>query len=158
MQCCKALSLVVTSGLLLFVFQLAAQFLSRKIQAGQQARKVTACYTKFQEQVFNPTSASVTVIQPEEPDPHHAVRMGFYQVFREEMARLRENETARLSHKQKEALFGYASLMDNLLKGTNEPLDRCALPIFKEVLERASKHPYIKRHGFRLAKCESDNP
>ena len=45
----------VTSGLLLAIFQLATQLLSRKIRSGQQTRKVTACYTQFQEQVLNPT-------------------------------------------------------------------------------------------------------
>lgn len=149
----------VTSGLLLATFQLGAQFLSRKMRAGQQARKVTACYTEFQKQVFNPTGRLTKNIEPEEPDPHHAVRWALYRQFLGEMDRLRENETDHLSHKQKEALFGPALIMNTLLRGMDDKSLACyTLPVIKEGLKRAAERPYIKHHGFRLAEGEGDNP
>ena len=151
----------VTSGLLLAIFQLGTQFLSRKIRAGQQARKVTSCYTKFREQVLNPTDMPRRGINPEEPDIHHDLRMAIYNQFKGEMARLRENETDHLPHKQKEELFKPLWLMNELLEGPGKPPNvppPCyALPLFKQVLEEAAKSPYIKHHGFRLAKGEGDN-
>ena len=147
----------VTSGALLAIIQLGTQFLSRKIRAGQQARKVIACYTKFRKQVLNPTDMPRRIIDQEEPDPHHDLRMVIYKGFQGEMERLRVNETDHLSHKQKEELFNPLLLMNGLLEGVDAKLlDRCALPVFKQVLETAAESPYIKRHGFRLAKDEGE--
>lgn len=150
----------VTSGVLLAIFQLVTQLLSRKIRAGQQARKVIACYTKFQKQVLNPTDMPRRVINPEEPDIHHVPRMAIYKEFQGEMDRLRVNETDHLSHKQKEELFKRLLLINDLLEGHGKPPGlppECyALPLFKQVLKNAAESPYIKRHGFRLAKGEGE--
>ena len=152
----------VTSGLLLAIFQLGAQFLSRKIRAGQQARKVIACYTEFQEQILNPTELPKRVIKPAKPDPHHDSRMAVYRHFQGEMDRLRMNETDSLSHKQKEELFEPMFHMNDLLgrygEFDDDLLECDALPIFKEILEYAAGKSYIKRHGFRLAEGEGGNP
>ena len=146
----------VTSGVLLAIFQLVTQLLSRKIRAGQQARKVIACYTKFQKQVLNPTDMPTMVINLEEPDIHHGPRMAVYKEFQGEMDRLRVNETDHLSHKQKEELFKRLLLINVLLEGHGKPPERYALPLFKQVLKNAAESPYIKRHGFRLAKGEGE--